>query len=204
VDRADARAGVHRDHDLGNERHINHDAVAEPHTQLLQRIGAATHLCVQLAVAQTPRIARLAFKYQRCLMSTLGQVHVQTVIGNVQASIGEPAVVGSVRIVERLRERRFPHELAARKLAPEAQVIIGRVLVQGIHFGTLQACTRHKLRRGRKAALFQQDRFDVFLGHGNSFHVTSVASREAYRSAKQRGQGHARAILASALARKPI
>ena len=33
VDRADARAGEHRDHDLGDERHVDADAVPAPNAE---------------------------------------------------------------------------------------------------------------------------------------------------------------------------
>jgi hypothetical protein len=96
VDRANARTRVHGDHNLGNERHIDHDAVAETHALVLQGIGAAAYLSVQFTIAQTPAIAGLAFKNKRRLMAALGKMHIQTVVGNIQTPVGEPAVIGSV------------------------------------------------------------------------------------------------------------
>ena len=39
VRRADAGAGEHGDRQLGDHRHVDGDAVAAPHAELLQRVG---------------------------------------------------------------------------------------------------------------------------------------------------------------------
>src|SRR5580692_11225877 len=62
VDRTDAVAGVHGDERLGHERQVDDDAVAAPDALGLERIGEATHLGVQLPVAQAPHIPRLALE----------------------------------------------------------------------------------------------------------------------------------------------
>ena len=50
VDRADARAGEHREHRLGDHRHVDQHAVALAHALRLEHRGEAVHLGVQLAV----------------------------------------------------------------------------------------------------------------------------------------------------------
>ena len=44
VRRADAGAGEHGDGELRNHRHVDGDAVATPHAELLQRVGGPVHL----------------------------------------------------------------------------------------------------------------------------------------------------------------
>jgi CHAT domain-containing protein len=78
------------------------------------------------------------------------------------------------------------------------------MLVQSFYFGTLQSGARRKFIRRWKAALFQQDRFDIFLAHSNSFHATTVALHAAYRSEKARGQASRFVLSTRALARKPL
>ena len=68
---ADARAGMHRDHDLGHQRHVDHDAVALVDAERAQRIGEAADFRVQLAIAQAPRVARLALEDDRGLVAAL-------------------------------------------------------------------------------------------------------------------------------------
>jgi hypothetical protein len=50
VDRADPRAGEHRDGGLGDHRHVDHHAVALFHTELRQPSGEGRHLVPQLGV----------------------------------------------------------------------------------------------------------------------------------------------------------
>ena len=102
MDRANARAGVHRDDHFGNERHVDDDAVAGAHALRFQRIGAAAYLGVQLAIAQAARIAGLTLENQCRLMAALGEMHVETVVRDVDATVSEPAVVGGARVIERL------------------------------------------------------------------------------------------------------
>ena len=47
--RADARAGEHRDDDLGDHRQVDADDVALAHAEVLQRVGEALDLGQQLA-----------------------------------------------------------------------------------------------------------------------------------------------------------
>ena len=49
VDRADARAGQHRDQRLGHHRHVDDHAVAVADALAPQRAGEARHLILELA-----------------------------------------------------------------------------------------------------------------------------------------------------------
>ena len=69
VDRADARAGEHRDRQLGNQRHVDRDAIALLHAERLQDVRELAHLAVQVAVGQRPAVARLPFPDDRRLVA---------------------------------------------------------------------------------------------------------------------------------------
>ena len=64
---ADAGARVHGDHRLGNQRHVNDDAVAASDAERLERIGEPAHLAVQLGVGEFAHIPRLTFENDRDL-----------------------------------------------------------------------------------------------------------------------------------------
>ncbi len=79
MNRTDPVAGVHRDEDLGNEGHVDHNAVAAPHALRAKRVRESANLRVQLAIAQTSRVAGLTFEDDRRLVPVLAQMNVQTV-----------------------------------------------------------------------------------------------------------------------------
>ena len=54
VDGADARAGEHREHRLGNHRHVDQHAIAAADAERLQHRRDAIHLGVQLAIGVAP------------------------------------------------------------------------------------------------------------------------------------------------------
>src|SRR5450631_2984581 len=99
------------------------------HTKRLQRVGAAAHLSVQFTIAQAARIAGLALKNQGRSVSALPKMHVQAVVRDIQPAVGEPAIIGSARLIERFRERRVPDEFASGQLTPESKVVGGCFLI---------------------------------------------------------------------------
>ena len=76
---ADASAGMHRDHRLRDQRHIDDHAIALLNALRAQRAGETTNLGVQLAIAQVARAAVLSLENDCSLVTALGQVHVQTI-----------------------------------------------------------------------------------------------------------------------------
>jgi hypothetical protein len=84
---------------------------------------------VQLAIAQAACVAGLTLEDQRRLMAALRQMNVEAVVRHIQAPVGKPTVVGSARVVERLRKGRVPYELAPGKIRPEAEVIAGSFFI---------------------------------------------------------------------------
>ena len=119
---ADARTGQHRDHDFGHQRHVDHDAVALVDAERAQRVCEAADLRVQLAIAQAPRVAGLAFENDRGLVPALLQVHVEHVVADIEIAIDKPAEVRRVVIVEGNRERPVPGKLFAGEIRPEPDV----------------------------------------------------------------------------------
>ena len=69
VNRADARAGEHRDRDFGNERHVDRDAVAALHAELLEDVRELLDFDVEVPVGERAPVARLAFPDQRGLVA---------------------------------------------------------------------------------------------------------------------------------------
>ena len=60
VRRADAGAGEHGDRQLRDHRHVDGDAVAALHAELLQGVGALVNLVEKLLVGDVPAVAGLA------------------------------------------------------------------------------------------------------------------------------------------------
>ena len=176
VNRADAVAGVHRDDDLGHQRHVDDDAVAVLHALRAQRVGEAAHFGVQLAVAQAARVARLALEDDGGLVAALGQVHIQAVVRDVQPAVGEPAVVGRLGVIEAHREGLVPDELAARQVRPETDVDPAAArcahVLQVVRLDARAA--RGELRSGRERALLQQSRHDVLVHAALSLGATAM------------------------------
>ena len=48
-------------------------------------------------------------------------MHIQAIVRNVQLTIGEPAVVGRARVVERHRERPLPFYFGGRQVCQETR-----------------------------------------------------------------------------------
>ena len=61
VHRADARAGQHRDRQLGNQRQVDRDAIAFPDAERSKDVRELTDLAIELPVGQRAPIAGLAF-----------------------------------------------------------------------------------------------------------------------------------------------
>ncbi len=125
---ADARAGQHRDRQLGNHAHVDGDAIALFDAQRLQHVRAFGDFAQQLLIGERARIARLAFPQDRgFILAPGGDVTVQAVVRNVQLAAQEP-----------FGERQLPFEHAvpglepvqfARDLGPETFRVVLRFLV---------------------------------------------------------------------------
>jgi hypothetical protein len=130
MDGAQARAGQHRHHGLGDHRHVDDDAVPALDALAAERAGEARHLVAQLAVGDPANLAgqRAVPDQRRLLAAALLDVQVDRVEARVQLSAAEPAVEGRVRSVEDLVPRLRPVDVL-RHLAPEALGIVERAAV---------------------------------------------------------------------------
>ena len=165
VDRADAVAGVHGDHDLGHQRHVDDDAIAAAHALRLQRIGEAAHFRVQLAIADAPHIAGLALEDDRGLVGARCQMHVEAVVGDIQPAVAEPAIVRCLAVIQPHGERLVPGELLRCQLAPEADVILARPSVQLLKIRRLDARARGERGGRSKGTLFDERGSYVLVSH---------------------------------------
>jgi hypothetical protein len=110
VDSSEPGAGEHRDHGLGNHRHVDDDAVAALDALRRERAGEARHLVAQLAVG----VHRLGVRHRRVVdqrelvAAAAFDVTVERVVAAVQASAYEPTVEGRRGVVEHPRPRRVP------------------------------------------------------------------------------------------------
>ncbi len=141
MDRTDAIAGVHRNDDLGNQGHIDDNPITVLNALRPEHVREAAHFCMQLAITQPSRIASFSFEDNGGLVSTLCEMYVETVVGNVQLTVSEPSVVRRLAVVERNREGPVPSELLACEISPELLWIAIRVPAQRLEVGSLQPGT---------------------------------------------------------------
>ena len=100
MDRADARAGQHRDRRFGNIRQVNNDAIALPDLVSFQNIREPANVAMQLLISERAFLARLAFPNNGRLVAAMcGQMSIQTIFREIEFAADEP-----------FRERRFPFE----------------------------------------------------------------------------------------------
>ena len=165
MDGADARAGVHGDDGLGRHRHVDDHAIAGRHALREQRIGEAAHVGVQLAVGHMAHVAGLADEGQRGLVAALLEMHIEAVVGDIELAVGEPAIVGRLRFVQRDGERLVPAQLAARLARPEALVVGGGLGTQGLHVGGFEAGPGGEFGGRGKTTFFDENGFDVLAVH---------------------------------------
>ena len=99
VDGADARAGEHRNRELGNERQVDRDAVAFRDAERLEDVGERGDLAKEIEVGQRAAIARLAFPDERGLVAPrAADVAVETVDADVEGAADEPFRVGRLPV----------------------------------------------------------------------------------------------------------
>jgi hypothetical protein len=88
---ADSRAGEQRDHHLGNHRQEDPDDVPLLYVEVLQGVGEALHVAVQVGVGDVALFALLPAPVVSHPV-TVARLHVavHAVIGDVQLTVGEP------------------------------------------------------------------------------------------------------------------
>ncbi len=100
---ADAGAGQHGEHRLGDHRHVDGHPVALDDAQLLQHVGEAADAIMKLAVGDLQiEVGLVAFPDDRDLIAALLQMTVNAVGGDVQRAVLEPFNRDVVRVVRRM------------------------------------------------------------------------------------------------------
>ncbi len=120
VHRADPRAGQHRNHGFRHHRHIEDDAVAFCHPEILHDRGERFHFIEQLRVSEFGDAACERRIVDQCHLvgASARDVAVERVVAGVDHTTGKPAAVGPQRGIEYLLRGLDPVDLA-RRLAPE-------------------------------------------------------------------------------------
>ncbi len=134
MNRADARAGKHRERGLRDHRHIDGDAVALLGAARLEDVGEPAHLGLQLAVSDLAVVLRIiALPDDGDLVAALRHMAVDAIVGDVGDAVLEPFDRDVMRIeggVLDLGEWLEPID-ALGLLAPESVRILDRALVHG-------------------------------------------------------------------------
>ena len=142
---ADLGHGRHGDGRLGQERHVQHHAVAPAHAQRAQGVGEAVHRAVQFVVGVLALVAGLALPDQRQLVLVGGlDVPVQGVVDDVAARSGEPAVVRGVGIVQHPIPLLEPVQVVGRVL-PIGDVVLVRHFLGSLQFVGVEVGLDHHL-----------------------------------------------------------
>ena len=127
---AEARAGEHRDHGLGDHRHVDRDPVTGLDAELDQRVGGLAHLVLELGVGDVAGVVLgLADPVEGDLVAgAVLDVPVDAVVGGVDLAADEPLGERRVVPVEDLVPLGLPVETLG-LLLPEGQpVLLGLVV----------------------------------------------------------------------------
>ena len=139
MDRADARARLHRDDALDAHRHVDDDAVALPDALRAQSVGQLIDLGQQFPVGHLPDLAVVGLGDDRHLVAEAGlDIAIEAVVRSVQFAVGEPLVERRIRFIEDLRERLLPRHMLAGEPRPVARVVPACFFAQrpvGVHAG---------------------------------------------------------------------
>src|SRR2546430_11032651 len=109
----------------------------------------------------------LALEDDGGLVAARIQVHIEAVVGGVEAPVAEPAVVRRLRFVQRHGEGRVPGELLGGEIGPESDMVVARALAQAFQVRRLDARARREAGRRVKGALLQENRLYVLVRHGS-------------------------------------
>ena len=121
--RADPRAGQHRHHGFRHHRHIEDDAVAFGHAEILHDGGERLHLVQHLGIGEfgdalVPDCQRRIVDQRHLVGAAAGDMAVERVVAGVDHGAGEPAAVEPHGGIEHLFRRLDPVDLA-RRLGPK-------------------------------------------------------------------------------------
>ena len=134
---ADPGTRQHRDHGLGDHRHVDRDPVTGLHAEVDQRVGRLAHLVLELGVGDVAGVVlRLADPVEGDLVAAAGlDVPVDAVVRRVELAADEPLGERRVVPVEHLVPLLRPVETLG-LLAPEGvESASARVVGVGLHVG---------------------------------------------------------------------
>jgi hypothetical protein len=127
---ADAGAGEHRDDDLGDHRQVDPDHVALLDPEVLEGVGEALDVTVQLGVGDVALLALLAAPVVGDPLAVAGlDVAVEALCRGVQPPVGEPLVEGRVGVVQPFAGLDVPVEQLLRLRGPPGLGVGGGLLV---------------------------------------------------------------------------
>ena len=140
---ADPGAGEHRHDDLGNHRQEDPDHVPLADTEVLQAVGQALHVAVQVGVGDVAFLALLATPVVGDAVAEPGfDVPIQAVVGDVERAVGEPGDERCFGLVEHRAEGRVPVQFAG----PPGPVTLGIPRGSRVHLGIRDARPSAELR----------------------------------------------------------
>ncbi len=179
---ADARAGQHRNRQLGHERHVDRDAVAFFRAQRLENVRKLRHVALQIEVRQRALVARLAFPDDRRLVTAaVPDMTVDAIDAGVDLSAHEPLRVRRLP-VEDLRPRPRPF-----KLGGQARPIRFRIVRRlGVHASVASNSRGAEFFGGCEAAVFAEE--VVELGMRRVGHA-EILLQAVSLSVRQDGRG---------------
>ena len=165
VDGADSGAGEHGDHELGNQRQVDPDAIAFLDPEPLQDVGERRDLTIQIEIGERAAVARFAFPDERGLVAPrAAHVAIEAVDTGVQFSADEPLGMRRLPVEDAIPATR-PLQLAGQS-RPERFGIAFRFGVDAL-VGDVGAGL--KVGGRSKRAVFAKEVFElgVFrIGHG--------------------------------------
>ena len=172
MDRADARARLHRDDGLDRHRQIDEDAVAGLDAEALQAVRELADAVIELLVGDLGDVAVVALEDHRQPVGRRFEMPVETVVRRVHLAVFEPLVERRIALVERLGERLVPDEAVAGELGPVAGVVGLRLRDHFLIVRLGQMRLRHPFRRGLEETVFLHYGLDrghaVFSSWGSS------------------------------------
>ncbi len=155
---AEAGAGQHGDHCLGDHRHVDRDLVAGAHAELGQCVRRPADIGEEVGVGDGAGVAGLALPVEcHPLAEARLDVPVDAVDGDVELAADEPLGEGLVPL-EDLRPSLGPREAPGLVLPERERVRVGLGVDAGLRVGGLGQV----LRRGEDPGLVQKGRQPLF------------------------------------------
>ena len=156
---ADAGAGEHGDGELRNHRHVDGDAVAAPHAELLQRIGGPVHLDIEIVVGDDLAVSGLALPVVGDLVAAAGiDVAIEAVHGDIELTAVEPLGKGGIPLEDGVPGA-IPIELC--RLAGPIGLWVSRGPL--VDRGVVDVRLSREFGRRREPSLLEKQRLDGHL-----------------------------------------